>query len=83
MRSGERNIVTIEPTLACPGYPSGDSANSLSLSRLLRKKDSDILFFQGFGTKWVVLNSLKATIELFDKRGSKYADRPRFVLFEE
>ncbi|KAL1849600.1 hypothetical protein VTK73DRAFT_9847 [Phialemonium thermophilum] len=44
---------------------------------------SDVLFFETFGTKWVVLNSLKAAVELLDKRGSNYADRPRFVLFEE
>ena len=30
----------------------------------------------------VVLNSAKAAHELLDKRGVKYADRPRFVLYE-
>ncbi|KAK1767239.1 O-methylsterigmatocystin oxidoreductase [Phialemonium atrogriseum] len=44
---------------------------------------SDVLFFKTFGTKWIVLNSLKSAVELLDKCGSKYADRPRFVLFEE
>ncbi|KAK3996610.1 cytochrome P450 1A2 [Cladorrhinum sp. PSN332] len=48
-----------------------------------KQYDSDVLFFQTFGTKWVVLNSLKAATELLDKRGSNYADRPRFVMFEE
>jgi cytochrome P450 len=42
-----------------------------------------VLFFQTFGTKWVVLNSLAAATELLEKRGSTYADRPRFVMFEE
>lgn len=42
-----------------------------------------MLFFQTFGTKWVVLNSLVAATELLEKRGSSYADRPRFVMFEE
>lgn len=45
--------------------------------------ESDVLFFQTFGTKWVVLNSLAAATELLEKRGSSYADRPRFVMFEE
>jgi hypothetical protein len=45
--------------------------------------ESDVLFFETFGTKWVVLNSLEAATELLEKRGSIYADRPRFVMFEE
>jgi hypothetical protein len=45
--------------------------------------DSDVLFFETFGTKWVVLNSLRAAVELLEKRGANYADRPRFVMFEE
>ncbi|KAK0727740.1 cytochrome P450 [Lasiosphaeria miniovina] len=44
---------------------------------------SDVLFFQALGTKWIVLNSLKSAVELLDRRGSDYADRPRFVMFEE
>lgn len=42
-----------------------------------------MLFFETFGTKWVVLNSQRAAVELLEKRGSNYADRPRFVMFEE
>ncbi|KAH8880599.1 cytochrome P450 [Thozetella sp. PMI_491] len=48
-----------------------------------REYNSDVLFFETFGTRWIVLNSRKAAIELLDKRGSNYADRPRFVMFEE
>ncbi|KXX75970.1 Cytochrome P450 1A2 [Madurella mycetomatis] len=44
---------------------------------------SDVLFFQTFGTKWIVLNSLQSATELLERRGSNYADRPRFVMFEE
>ncbi|KAM7204731.1 cytochrome P450 1A2 [Naviculisporaceae sp. PSN 640] len=44
---------------------------------------NDVLFFETFGTKWIVLNSLESATELLDKRGSNYADRPRFVMFEE
>lgn len=42
-----------------------------------------MLFFETFGTKWIVLNSLKSAVELLEKRGSNNADRPRFVMFEE
>ncbi|KAK0618977.1 cytochrome P450 [Immersiella caudata] len=45
--------------------------------------NSDVLYFETFGTKWIVLNSLRAAVELLEKRGAKYADRPRFVMFEE
>lgn len=45
--------------------------------------DSDVLYFETFGTKWVVLNSYEAAHELLEKRGRKYSDRPRFVMFEE
>lgn len=45
--------------------------------------NNDVLFFWTFGTKWIVLNSLEAAVELLDRRGSNYADRPRFVMFEE
>lgn len=45
--------------------------------------ESDVLFFQTFGTKWIVLNSLQSATELLERRGSNYADRPRFVMFEE
>ncbi|KAK0666427.1 putative cytochrome P450 E-class, group I [Cercophora samala] len=48
-----------------------------------KEYDSDILFFETFGTKWIVLNSLESATELLEKRGSNYADRPRFVMFEE
>ncbi|KAL8377650.1 hypothetical protein RB595_008373 [Gaeumannomyces hyphopodioides] len=44
--------------------------------------DSDVLYFSAFGQKWIVLNSLEAAVELLDKRGSNYGDRPRFVLWE-
>lgn len=46
------------------------------------KLESDVLYFNILGRPVVVLNSLKAAVELLDKRGSNYQDRPRFVLFE-
>ncbi|KAK4646069.1 hypothetical protein QC761_0038990 [Podospora bellae-mahoneyi] len=48
-----------------------------------KEYNSDVLFFESFGTKWIVLNSLESATELLEKRGSNYADRPRFVMFEE
>ncbi|KAK1778024.1 cytochrome P450 [Copromyces sp. CBS 386.78] len=48
-----------------------------------KKYNSDVLYFETLGTKWVVLNSYEAAHELLDVRGRKYSDRPRFVMFEE
>ncbi|SPQ21574.1 f2ac1eeb-b7f6-445d-8e4b-e27435fa4e97 [Thermothielavioides terrestris] len=48
-----------------------------------REYKSDVLYFHTFGTKWIVLHSLAAATELLEKRGANYADRPRFVMFEE
>ncbi|KAL2132834.1 hypothetical protein VTI74DRAFT_3233 [Chaetomium olivicolor] len=48
-----------------------------------KEYNSDVLFFHTFGTNWIVLNSLSAATELLERRGSNYADRPRFVMFEE
>ncbi|CAK3873870.1 cytochrome p450 1a2 [Lecanosticta acicola] len=44
--------------------------------------DSDIIYVSMLGQPVIVLNSLQAAIELLDKRGANYCDRPRFVLFE-
>jgi len=44
--------------------------------------DSDVLYFNILGQPVVVLNSVQAAVDLLDKRGSNYCDRPRFVLFE-
>ncbi|KAI9740606.1 MAG: hypothetical protein M1834_005187 [Cirrosporium novae-zelandiae] len=43
---------------------------------------SDVLYFNILGQPVVVLNSIEAAVDLLDKRGSNYCDRPRFVLFE-
>lgn len=43
---------------------------------------SDILSFNVLGQPVVVLNSVRAAVDLLDKRGANYCDRPRFVLFE-
>ncbi|OHE93537.1 cytochrome P450 1A2 [Colletotrichum orchidophilum] len=44
---------------------------------------SDVLYFNVLGQHVVVLNSVRAAVDLLDRRGANYCDRPRFVLFEE
>ncbi|KAK1593713.1 cytochrome P450 [Colletotrichum navitas] len=44
---------------------------------------SDVLYFNILGQDVVVLNSVRAAVDLLDRRGANYCDRPRFVLFEE
>jgi hypothetical protein len=39
----------------------------------------DVVYVEVFGGPLVVLNSLKATTELFEKRSAIYADRPLMV----
>jgi hypothetical protein len=41
-----------------------------------------VLYFNTLGQPIVVLSSVKATVDLLDKRGANYSDRPRFVLLE-
>ncbi|KAK4495602.1 hypothetical protein PRZ48_012870 [Zasmidium cellare] len=44
--------------------------------------NSDVIYVNILGQPVVVLNSVQAAVDLLDKRGSNYCDRPRFVLFE-
>ncbi|KAJ6443854.1 O-methylsterigmatocystin oxidoreductase [Purpureocillium lavendulum] len=50
--------------------------------RWSREYGSDVLFLRVLGQPVVVLNSVRAAVDLLDKRGANYCDRPRFVLFE-
>ncbi|KAK0387865.1 hypothetical protein NLU13_4110 [Sarocladium strictum] len=43
---------------------------------------SDILAFKVLGQPVIVLNSVQAAVDLLDKKGANFCDRPRFVLFE-
>ena len=43
---------------------------------------SDVIHVSILGQPIIVLNSVSAAVELLDKRGANYCDRPRFVLFE-
>ena len=42
----------------------------------------DIMSFHVFGQVIIVLNSVKATKDLLDKRGEFYSDRPVIPFFE-
>ncbi|OCH92010.1 cytochrome P450 [Obba rivulosa] len=48
-----------------------------------RKEYGDLVMLQGLGSKILVLNSLEAMNELFDKRANNYSTRPNFVFAGE
>lgn len=39
----------------------------------------DVVYVEVFGNPTIILNSVKATTEFFEKRSSNYADRPRMA----
>lgn len=47
-----------------------------------KQYSSPTLSSEIFGQPIIVLNTVKAAIDLLDKKGAIYCDRPRFVLFE-
>ncbi|EEB95891.1 hypothetical protein MPER_05069, partial [Moniliophthora perniciosa FA553] len=47
------------------------------------KYKSDLVSFNMLGTIVVVVNSLEAAQELFEKRSALYSDRPRFTMLTE
>ncbi|KAK3079600.1 hypothetical protein LTS18_004444 [Coniosporium uncinatum] len=51
--------------------------------QLSEELNSDVLSFSVLGQRIIVLNSVEAAVDLLDKRGANYCDRPRFVLFEQ
>lgn len=60
------------------------ASNPENYYQLLSKElGSDILSFNVLGQPVIVLNSVEAAVDLLDKRGANYCDRPRFVLFEQ
>ncbi|KAF9460615.1 cytochrome P450 CYP621A2 [Collybia nuda] len=42
----------------------------------------DVMHLDLLGRSVIVLNSVKAAVDLLDKRSANYSDRPRFVLFD-
>jgi cytochrome P450 len=47
-----------------------------------KEYNSDVIYVHMLGQPIVVLNSVQSAMDLLDKRGANYCDRPRFVLFE-
>ena len=43
----------------------------------------DIIYMHVFGREFVILNSAEDAMELFDRRGFRYSDRPRTVMAGE
>ncbi|KAH8879650.1 cytochrome P450 [Thozetella sp. PMI_491] len=50
--------------------------------RWSKEYGSDVLHLNVLGQDIVVLNSVQSAVDLLDRRGANYCDRPRFVLFE-
>ncbi|KZT03177.1 cytochrome P450 [Laetiporus sulphureus 93-53] len=48
-----------------------------------KKQYGDLIYARAFQQDVVVLNSTKAARDLLEKRGQKYSDRPRMVMFNE
>jgi len=45
--------------------------------------ESDIIYLNFLGAPAIVLSSLKAAVDLLEKRGAKYSGRPPFHFLEE
>ncbi|KUJ15017.1 cytochrome P450 [Mollisia scopiformis] len=48
-----------------------------------KEHNTDILYLNFFGKSTIVLNSVQAAMELLDRRGAKYSDRPDFPFMKE
>lgn len=46
-------------------------------------RPGDLVYFHGLGYKVLVINSMKAITDLFEKRHSIYSDRPAFTVVGE
>ncbi len=65
------------------GFSVRYSASFLFLYHLADILAGDVMLVTLPGGPMIVLNTLKATKDLLDKRGSIYSDRPRMVLHME
>jgi hypothetical protein len=50
---------------------------------LTNSSESDILYLNLMGKHAIVLNSAKAAVDVLDRRGANYSDRPQFPFFDE
>ncbi|RPD52531.1 cytochrome P450 [Lentinus tigrinus ALCF2SS1-7] len=48
-----------------------------------RERYGDLVYFHGLGYKVLVINTMKAITDLFEKRHSNYSDRPAFTVVGE
>ncbi|GJE88567.1 cytochrome P450 [Phanerochaete sordida] len=60
-----------------------DGPGWLTYARWSREYESDVIYMSLLGTPVIVLNSIKAATELFEKRSSIYSDRQRTVMMHE
>ncbi|KAH9918445.1 cytochrome P450 [Fomitopsis serialis] len=61
-------------------FPRRNIAASLAS---LSDSYGDIIYMHVFGREFLILNSVVDALELFDRRGSRYSDRPRSVMAGE
>ncbi|KAI9444596.1 cytochrome P450 [Lactarius indigo] len=63
----------------------GPLSSSFLLKRYARAHDvpEDVMYLSALGQPILVLNSLKAAAELFDRRGTIYSGRPRLIMAQE
>lgn len=59
------------------------SLSSHLIRLLCTPRAGEISYLSIFGQPMIILNSLNAISELFQKRGSKYSDRPRSIMAGE
>lgn len=58
----------------------GKPADYRRTRRSFKLRTGEIIYMHVFGREFVVLNSSKAALELFDHRGAFYSDRPHLVM---
>lgn len=75
MRDGGRNVVS----RSSPVIPF----RFRSLGRLYRHVASDIVYVKVMGTHILVLNTLETSMDLLDRRSTKYSSRHWFVMAQE
>ncbi|KAH8749038.1 cytochrome P450 [Hyaloscypha finlandica] len=56
--------------------------SDLQFAKWAKEYKSDIIYVNLLGQPVIVLNSVKSAVDLLNKKGAIYSDRPRFVLLE-
>jgi hypothetical protein len=42
----------------------------------------EVIYLEVLGQTMIILDSYRAAMDLLDKRGSIYSDRPKFIVYE-